>query len=187
MTTDVKIKESKKKDKSTGSNAMRDIIVDKVVLHICAGEFGPKLEKSKKLLGLLTNGRKPADTKAKVKLPKWGLRPGLVIGSKVTLRGTDADVLLKRTLKAKALKLNAKSFDNEGTFAFGIKEYIDVEGMKYDPQLGIFGFDVIVNLRRKGFRVKHRKLQPAIVGKNARITKKEAQDFIAKKYNVVVG
>lgn len=182
MTNTVITKE--KKDKK--SNKMREIIVDKVILHICAGEFGPKLDNAKKILGLLTNGRKPADAKAKIKMPKWGLRPGLIIGSKVTLRGKDAETLLQKALKAKEYKLKKRSFDTSGNFAFGIKEYIDIEGMKYDPHIGVFGFDVMVNLRRKGYSVKNRRLKPTSIGKNCKISKEDAQEFVVKKYNVAL-
>jgi len=171
---------------SKKENKMREIKVDKVVLHICAGEFGPKLDNAKKILGLLTNGRKPADAKAKVKLPKWGLRPGLIIGSKVTLRGKDAEELLKKSLKAKGYKMSKRSFDDSGNFAFGIKEYIDIEGMKYDPQTGVFGFDVMVNLKRRGYSVKHRRLKPTTIGRLAKIKKEDAQEFVVKKYNVTL-
>jgi large subunit ribosomal protein L5 len=147
------------KDVTKKENKMRNVEVEKIVLHICAGEYGPKLENAKKILGLLTNNRKVSETKAKVKLPKWGLRPGLVIGAKVTLRGKPAEEILEKALKAKSYKLSKRCFDNAGNFAFGIKEYIDIEGMKYDPQTGVFGFDVMVNLRRKGSRVKKQKIE----------------------------
>ena len=164
-------------------NKMRSIEIDKVVLHICAGETGAKLENAKKVLKLLTN-KKPTDTTAKVKLPKWGLRPGIKIGTKVTLRGKDAEDFLKKALKAKGNEIGKKSFDKNGNFAFGIKEYIDIEGMKYDPTIGIFGFDVIVNLKRKGYRVKNRQIKTTKIGKEHKITSEDAKNYLKSKYNV---
>ncbi len=178
-------KENKAKaNKDRVNNNMRDIMVDKIVLHICAGEFGPKLEKAKKILGIITSGKTPQDTKAKVRLPKWGLRPGLAIGSKVTLRGNTATEFLKRALKARGFKIDKRSFDKVGNFAFGIKEYIDLEGMKYDPAIGIFGFDVMVNLKRRGYRVKNRRIAKASVGRKHLITKEDAWDYVSKEFNV---
>ena len=36
------------------------------------------------------------------------------------------------------------SFDQEGNLSFGISDYTDFEGMRYDPEIGIFGMDVCV-------------------------------------------
>ena len=163
---------------------MRNIELDKIVVHICAGEFGNKLNNAKKILGLLTNGRKPIDTVSKTKLPKWGLRPGLKIGAKIILRKKEAEEFLKKALKAKGFTINKRSFDKNGNVAFGIKEYIDIEGMKYDPTLGVFGFDVMVNTKRKGFRVKKRRLKPSKIGKNHKINRDECQKYFIDTYNV---
>ena len=32
-----------------------------------------------------------------------------------------------------------RSIDNEGNLSFGIKEYIDIPEIKYDPNIGILG------------------------------------------------
>ncbi|PIU22335.1 MAG: 50S ribosomal protein L5 [Candidatus Diapherotrites archaeon CG08_land_8_20_14_0_20_30_16] len=178
-----KIVEQKEKKYSNKNNPMKSVSLEKVIAHICTGETGPKLDKAKQILQILTN-RKPVETKAKVKLPKWGLHPGLPIGVKVTLRNKDADAFLKKTLESRSFALNKKSIDDAGNFAFGIPEYIDIKGMKYDPKIGIFGFDVIVSLKRNGFRVKYRHLKRKNLNKNLRITKAETEDFLIKNYNV---
>jgi len=181
-------KETVKKEKkyTKADNPMKNISLEKIIVHICTGETGPKLDKAKIVLQMLTN-RKPVETMAKIKLPKWGLRPGLPIGIKVTLRGKDADAFLKKTLDAKAYTLNKRCIDESGNFAFGIAEYIDIKGMKYDPKIGIFGFDVIVSLKRKGFRVKYRHLKRKTMNKDLRITKTETENFLTKNYNVKFG
>lgn len=178
-------KEVVKKEKkyTKVNNPMKDISLEKIVVHICTGETGPKLDKAKTVLEMLTN-RKPVETMAKIKLPKWGLRPGLPIGIKVTLRGQDAETFLKKAFDAKSYTLNKRSIDESGNFAFGIPEYIDIKGMKYDPKIGIFGFDVIVSLKRKGFRVKYRHLKRKTMNKDLRITKAETENFLTKNYNV---
>jgi large subunit ribosomal protein L5 len=164
-------------------NPMKEISLEKVVLHICTGETGVKLDNAKKILNLLTN-KKPVETKSKTKLPKWGLRPGLAIGAKVTLRNKQAYEFLKRALEAKSFTLNKRCIDKTGNFAFGIPEYIDIKGMKYDPKMGVFGFDVISSLKRNGFRIKYRaekrmKLTPAL-----KINKEEAEEFLKKEFNI---
>jgi large subunit ribosomal protein L5 len=40
------------------------------------------------------------------------------------------------------------------------------------------GFDVLVALKKRGYRVKERKIKPAKVGKNQRVTKEEAINFV---------
>jgi len=167
------------------NNPMKEIYVDKVVINMGVGEAGEELEKGLKILQLVTN-KKPVKTVAKVKLPTWGIRPGLPIGCKVTLRDKEALDFIALTLKAKDNKLSKKSFTDEGLFSYGIKEYLDIPGIKYDPNLGIRGLDVCVVLRRKGYRVKLRKHSVSKIGKHHKITKEEAIDFVKEKFKVVV-
>lgn len=166
-------------------NPMRAIRISKVVINIGVGEPGERLDKAEELLKRLT-GHKPVRTRAKKKIPKWGVRPGLPIGVKVTLRGADAEEFLKRAFAAVDNKISASSFDERGNFSFGIREYIDIPGMKYDPKIGIFGMDVCVSLERPGFRVARRKVRRAKVGKRHLITKDEAIEFVKNKFGVEV-
>jgi large subunit ribosomal protein L5 len=78
--------------------------------------------------------------------------------------------------------VKASSFDENGNFAFGIKEHIEIPGTKYVPELGIFGMDVIGTLERPGYRIKRRRIRPALIGKSHRITKEEAIKFISEKF-----
>ncbi len=167
------------------SNTMNDIYVDKVVVNIGVGEGGAELEKSAKILELVTK-KQVVKTKCKVKLPTWGIRPGLPIGCKTTLRAQDAIDFLTLTLKAKRNKLKKKSFSKEGNFSYGVHEYLDVPGIKYDPELGIRGFDICVNLRKKGYRIKLRKYSKNKIGSKHLISKDDAINFIKEKFKVVV-
>lgn len=173
----------KKNGKDKSKNPMKELTLEKIVVHICSGETGPKLEKAKSVLTMLT-GKKPIETKAKVKLPKWGLRPGLPIGAKLTLRGKTAFEFLKKCLEAKAHTIKKNSIDATGNFAFGIPEYIDIKGMKYDPKTGIFGFDVIASVKRKGFRVKYRHLKRKNLNPKLRIKPQETEKFLVEKLGV---
>ncbi|MEM4295825.1 MAG: 50S ribosomal protein L5, partial [Candidatus Anstonellales archaeon] len=154
--------------------------IEKVTINIGVGEQSEKLDAAEELLKRLT-GRKPLRTKAKKRVPAFGIRPGLNIGVKVTLRKNEAVEMLKRLLSAKK-QLKESNFDNNGNFSFGIAEYIDVPGLKYDPKIGMYGFDVCVTLAKKGIRVAKRKLKKAKVGKNQAITKQEAIDYIKKMF-----
>src|SRR3989344_5289498 len=107
--------------------------------------------------------------------------------SKITLNigaGKNED-LLKKGLKL-LQKLSPKNFDMEGNFAFGIPEYIEIEGLEYDPELKIIGLEVAVTLERRGFRIKHRKIKAKEVGKAHRLNKEESIAFMQKKLGVTI-
>jgi large subunit ribosomal protein L5 len=187
--TGIKDEENKTDNKSqkgkSNTNVMKNIYVDKVTINMGVGEGGEELDKATKIIKLITN-KEPVKTMCKTKLPIWGIRPGIPIGCKLTLRGKEAMDFLKLTLRAKENRLPKKIFTDNGNFSFGIHEYLDLPGIKYDPSLGIRGFDVCVNLRRRGYRVKLRKYNKNKVGKNHIINKQEAIDFVRNKLKVVV-
>lgn len=159
------------------ANPMREIEIEKVTLNIGVGKGGEKLENAKKLLERLS-GCKAVPTKAKVRNPVFRIKKGDMIGTKTTMRGKAALEFLKKALQAKDNSLPARSFDNLGNFSFGIGEYIEFPGAKYDPKIGIIGFDVCVTLRRKGGRrVALRRRGRAKIGKAHLLTKSEGIEF----------
>ncbi len=170
---------------SVKEQPMRKISVEKVTVNMGVGQTGAELEKATKILSIIT-GVKPVLTKCKVKQPTWGIREGLTIGAKVTLRGELAERFLKDAFSAKDNVISSKSFDKNGNFGFGVREYIDLPKAKYDPELGIKGFDVLVTLERPGFRVKRRKLRKTKVGKSHKISKEESIEFVKQKFGVEV-
>ena len=133
------------------------------------------------------SNKKPVTTKTLKRIPTWGLRPNLQIGTKVTLRGAEAEQLLLRLLQAVENKLKPASFDSFGNFAFGIHEYIDIPGVEYDVDIGIIGLEVAVTLERPGFRIKRRRLLRRRIPMRHRITREEAIDFIRSKFNTKIG
>jgi len=177
-----KLEEKKEKRE----NLMRRPKIEKVVVNIGVGESGEKLAKAEKLLERLTK-RKPSRTISKHKIPTWNLRKGDAIGCKVTLRGKEAEEFLRRAFFAKDNKISSKNFDDKGNFSFGIKEYIDFQDLKYDPEIGVFGMDVCVSLERPGFRIKRRRIKKSKIPRKIIITKDEAINFIEKKFGVQIG
>ena len=113
-------------------------------------------------------------------------KSGEPIGVAVTVRGDDATELLKKLLVAKDNQINEKAFDDEGNLSFGIKEHIDIPGIKYDPQIGILGLEVSVSLARPGFSVKLRSGHKAKIGKNHRIAKNDAIKFLTEGFGVKI-
>lgn len=164
---------------------MKRISLEKVVLNMGVGKSGEAIEVAKKALDQIS-GKKSCPRDAKETQRDWGVRKGEPIGVAVTLRGNNARELLKRLFESKGNQVNEKSFDNFGNYSFGIKEHIDIPGVKYDPQIGILGLGISVNLTRPGYNIRVRSKHKARVGKNHVITKKEAQDFLVKEFGVTV-
>ena len=164
---------------------MQEVKVEKVTVNIGVGSPGERLDYAKELLSKLT-GKKPIETKAKKRNPVWKLRVGLPIGVKVTLRGNGAQDFLGKSLIARRKPLFASNFDRTGKFSFGVAEYIDFPGAKYDPRIGMFGFDVCVTLSKKGKRVEYRRIKSSKLGKAQRVSKQEAIDFAKSKLNAKV-
>lgn len=138
-------------------NVMRKPVITKVVLS--AGATGQDLVKAHKLLEILTK-RKAQIIKAgpKQRIPELGVKPGLELGTRVTVRGEAGIALLKRLLGAVENKLSRKSVTSNH-FSFGLEEYIDIPDMEYVREIGIRGFNVTVVFERPGVRVKHKKIK----------------------------
>ena len=164
---------------------MKKIEIDKITLNIGTGEPGDKLEKAMKLLNAITNEHSVA-TKAKKRIPTWGIRPGLSIGCKVTLRKEKAKLVLARLLKGVGNKLTTRKFDKFGNFSFGIKDYVEIPETKYYPDIGVIGLEVAVTLKRPGYRVKSRLLKQASIGKKHAITKDDAMKFVIETFGTEV-
>lgn len=162
---------------------MRQLRIEKLTLNIGTGKPGPELEKAKKLLQIL-GGAKAIETKTNKRIPGWSLRPGLSIGCKVTLRRQKAENLLRTLLKAKADTLDPRQIADEGNFAFGIKEYLDVPGIAYDIEIGVIGFEAAVTLMRAGFRIKHRRLRTNKIPARNKISREETMQFLQEKFGV---
>lgn len=162
---------------------MKDIRVEKVTLNIGAGKDQAKLEKGVVLLKSIADAT-PVRTVTSKRIQEWGIRPGLPIGCKLTLRKDKANKMLPRLLDAVDNRLNENQFDNYGNIAFGIHEYIEVPGIKYDPKIGIMGFEVCITLERPGYRIKRRKLLARKIPARHRISKQEAIDFMCRHFNI---
>ena len=170
----------------TDENPMREILIEKVTANIGTGQPGDVLDNAKGLLEKLCEGRRAVETNAKKREPAFKLRKGLAIGVMITLRGKPANDFLEKALAAKRKVLMARNFDREGNFSFGIAEYIDFPGAKYDPAIGMYGFDICVTLKRRGRRITKRRNRKSKVGKKHRITKDEAMEFAKARYSVKI-
>ena len=163
-------------------NKMREIKIEKITLNIGVGGPGDKLDKAMKLLQKIT-GNKPIQTKTTKRIPTWGIRPNLPIACKVTIRGKKAEELLIKLLDAVNKNINVRKFDKNGNFSFGINEYINIQGIEYEIDIGIIGLEAAVTLTRPGYRIKRRLIKNKI-SKKHQITKEEGINFVKSYFNV---
>jgi len=182
QTTEQKIQKDKKDIKTL---PIRDIKIDKVVVNIGVGEAGDKLIKAEKVLGLLTHS-KPVRTISHTTNRDLGIRKLMPIGCKVTLRKGPAEQFLIDAFWVKDNKITGYSFDQEGNFSLGIHDYTDFKNMKYDPEIGIFGMDISVTMKRQGYRIARRKLKRRKIPIKNKITTDEVKNFVKTKFNVEV-
>jgi large subunit ribosomal protein L5 len=159
--------------------------IDKVVVNLNLGKSGEPLEKASRVLKELTN-QQPVKRQAKKTIRDFGLRKGESIACMVTLRKEPAIDFLKKVLPVIENKIPRSSFDKQGNFAFGIKEHIEIAGVKYEPDVGIFGMDVCVSVNRPGHRVKIRRKQKSHIGPNHLLTPEESVVFIRETLGVEI-
>ncbi|NLI62632.1 MAG: 50S ribosomal protein L5 [Methanosarcinaceae archaeon] len=166
-------------------NPMRSPKVDKVVVHMGVGESGQHLVDAENILEQIT-GQKVIRAFAKMTAPAFGIRKKEPIGCKVTLRGENAKNFLETSLQIIGNTLNSSQFDATGNVSFGIEEHTDFPGMKYDPNIGVFGMDVVAVLKRPGARIAKRRIARRKIPGSHRMTREEAISFFEDNYNVEV-
>ncbi|HXX87710.1 MAG TPA: 50S ribosomal protein L5 [Candidatus Acidoferrum sp.] len=163
-------------NKKWEENPMLKPKIDKVVVNLSVGKSGEPLEKAVKVLEELT-GQTPCRRKAKQTIRDFGIRQGESIACIVTLRKQSAMEFLNKALPVIDKKIPRSSFDKQGNFSFGIKEHIDIQGVKYDPDVGIFGMDVCVSMARPGYRIKTRRREKAKIGSRHILSPEESIVF----------
>lgn len=167
------------------ATSMQSPRIEKVVINMSVGKSGEPLQKAMSVLELLT-GQKPCQRIAKQTIREWGIRKNEPIACVATLRGEKAFEFLRKSLDARGNRLSRSSFDLNGNFSFGIKEHIEIRGVRYDPSIGIFGMDVCVSLGKPGYRVKRRRINNARVGKKQQLTPDEAAKYVAETFGIEV-
>ncbi len=163
------------------SNVMEQIYLDKLVINIGVGQTEDKLQAAKALLKKLT-GREAISIPSKKREPELKLRKGQIIATAVTLRKKEAFEMLKRALEAND-NIIGKNAVAKNSINFGIKEYIYISGVKYDPAIGMLGMNINGAFARKGRRVEKRKRAASKVGeKHKNIKKEEILEYLQSKF-----
>ena len=164
------------------NNPMRNVYIEKVLLS--AGATGDDLAKARKLLDILS-GRKAQVVASQKRIPDFDVRPGLEVGTSVTLRGKAAIDLLKRLLGAIDNTLRKKQISTNH-FSFGIREYIEIPGTEYHREIGIRGLNVTVVFARKGLRVKRKKIKFGKVPKKQYIIQEEIIKYMEDNFKTKI-
>ncbi|MCF0225783.1 MAG: 50S ribosomal protein L5 [Methanobrevibacter sp.] len=164
-------------------NPMNEVQIEKVTVNIGVGEAGEKLSRAITLLEEMFD-QKPVKTYSKVTNPEWGIRKRQPIACKVTLRGEKANKAIDMVLEGIYRNIKPTQFDNQGNLSFGIREHIDIPGMKYNPDIGIFGMNLSVTFEKPGYRIAKRKIQQKKVPQKHRISKEETMKFMEDNFNV---
>jgi len=163
---------------------MTKIRIEKLSLNICVGTSGDRLTRALRVVEQLT-GKTPVTSKARYTVRSFGIRRNEKIAVHATVRGQKAHQILERGLKVKEYELRGSNFSDTGNFGFGIDEHIDL-GLKYDPNIGIYGMDFYIVLGKPGARVSRRKRAPGRIGNRQRVTKAEAQLWFEHTFDGII-
>ncbi|EEQ81669.1 hypothetical protein NCER_101808 [Vairimorpha ceranae BRL01] len=166
-------------------NPMREIKIKKlsIVINVGGGSSN-KLNNAAKVLKQLTD-QDCLFSKARYTLRNFGIRRNEKISVHVNISGEKAMEVLKKALKVREYELSKSCFNATGCFGLGINEHIDL-GMKYDPDIGIFGMNFYVDLKRPGDRVSKRKRHRSKIGNKQKITKEDAQKWFVDTFDGVL-
>lgn len=165
-------------------NPMREIEIEKLVLN-CGGTE-EKLERSVKLLKMITKDRTVHQIKSNKRIPAFGISPGKKSGCKVTIRDKEKiKDLLKRFFAALDNEIKRKQI-RENQLSFGVNEYIEIPGLEYDREIGILGLEASLVFKRKGKRVKMRKIKRGKYPKKQAVNEEEIIDFLNKNFKLEI-
>ena len=166
-------------------NPMEEVKIAKATINIGVGEGGERLARAEKLIENIT-GQQPVRTYSKVTNPEFGIRKGQPIACKVTLRGEKADKAIKMILDGIENRLRPGQFDAQGNLSFGIQEHIDIPGVRYDPDIGIFGMNISITFEKPGYRIKRRKIQRKKIHNKHKITPEETLEYMEKNFQIII-
>ena len=162
---------------------MRQPDVEKVVVHMAVGRGGEPLAQAEDILAEIT-GQTPVRTVAEETVQDFEVRAGDPIGAKVTLRGDEAEAFLETALSF--TEVSRSQFDETGNFSFGVEEHTAFPSQEYDPEIGIYGLDVTVNLVRPGYRVAKRDKVSRSIPSRHRLSAEDAMAFLEANYEMEV-
>ncbi len=132
------------------SNRMEVPYLEKIVLNVGlgSGKDDPKMLDSVVAEITRISGQRPIITKARKSISNFGLRDGMPIGVKVTLRGARMYQFLDRYISTAIPRvrdfrgLNSRAFDGRGNFTVGVREQMIFPEIDYDKIVRVHGMDI---------------------------------------------
>ena len=134
-------------------NVMAVPELDKIVINIGIGKATQDkqwIELSKSILERIT-GQKPMATKARKSISNFKVREGMVVGSKVTLRGERMYDFLYRLVNSTIPRFRdfyglepKRGFDGNGNYTLGLKEHIVFPEIGMDDVEKVHGLEVTI-------------------------------------------
>jgi large subunit ribosomal protein L5 len=134
------------------TNPYRVPRLEKIVLNVGLGE-APKnaklMDSVVEELGIIT-GQKAVVTRARKAISNFGLREGMPIGAKVTLRGPRMYEFLDRLINVSLPRVRDfrgvpnRSFDGRGNYTLGVKEQLIFPEIDYDKVTQVHGMDIVI-------------------------------------------
>ena len=171
---------------SEAVNPMTVPRITKVSVNIGGGEGGERLINAESVLELVT-GVKPQRTLGRIQNRDLKVRLGAPIGCKATMRSREGiKKFLTDAFWVRENLIPAWNFDREGNLSFGVRDYTDFPGQKYNPDIGIYGMDITVVLERPGHRVSRRRRAKGKVGMDHRVTPEESRAWFAENYGITI-
>ncbi len=133
-------------------NSLEVPTLKKIVINVGLGEATQDikfLESAQNTVAMIT-GQRPVTTKAKKAIANFKIRKGSAVGCKVTLRRTRMYEFLDRLISVAIPRIRdfrglpAESFDQGGSYAFGLSEQMIFPDIDADKVLKTHGMDIII-------------------------------------------
>jgi len=141
------------KEKFGLKNSLAVPTIKKVVINVGLGAG----LKDKEYLDNVKNtliriaGQRPVETLSRKSISNFKIREGMVIGVKVTLRGTRMWDFLEKLIKVTLPRvrdfrgISTKSFDARGNYTLGFKEYIAFPEIRQDELEKLHGLELCIS------------------------------------------
>ena len=126
--------------------------LDKIVINVGMGEAA----KNPKLIDTVVEeleaitGQKPVVTRARRSISNFGLREGMPVGAKVTLRRERMYEFLDRLINVALPRVrdfrgvSTRAFDGRGNYTIGVKEQVIFPEIDYDKVDEVHGMDIVL-------------------------------------------
>jgi large subunit ribosomal protein L5 len=126
--------------------------LEKIVLNVGMGDASKNAKQLEAVVEELSTvtGQKAVVTRSKKSIANFGIRAGVPVGARVTLRGARMYEFLDRFISLAVPRtrdfrgLPNRSFDGRGSYTFGIREQLIFPEVDYDKVEKIHGMDITI-------------------------------------------